>query len=134
MSRDLMIYLLFIKIVIIFGGLFVQINILRTIGLNAYLLVTNQELATDKKKTVNTNGLLLALLINRVDMTCYFNFLILNHFFVIKLRNLIQKSRRPVFLIGHGVRLSNGTKSFIKVLKNQQTRYFFRRFTDGFPL
>ena len=71
---------------------FVQISILQIVKSNAYLLDTNLGLSIGKQITENINGPLQALLTNQVDMICYFNFLILNRFFVIKLRNLIQKS------------------------------------------
>ena len=41
-----------------------------------------------------------------------------NNFNFFKFKKLIRNAKRPIFLIGHGVRLSNASKSFKKNLKN----------------
>ena len=91
MKVDLMTYSQFTKIVIIFGGLFVQTNILKTIMFNVFQLVISQEFLIKKKIEENINGHLPALHTNQVDMICYFNFQILYHFFCHKTERFDEK-------------------------------------------
>mgnify|MGYP006219649753 CR=1 FL=1 len=74
-----------------YGELFVLINILIIIKLNAFLLVINQGLFLMKKMKENISGHLQEPLINLVDMICYFNSLELSLSFVTKQKILMKK-------------------------------------------